>query len=149
MQRFELMTVLVLMLTVPHASAEVYKWVDADGKVHYGDRRSEAGVDAHELEIAPAPSTDAALHERSVRRRRLLQAFEAERAEREQAAAEEAEQERALAQKCARVARDLVGYERANVVYTRDESGARVYLNDEQREQASAAARAWFEKHCE
>lgn len=149
LQRFELMAVLTLILAASHAGAEVYKWVDEDGKVHYGDRRPGPDADARRLELEPAPSRDADQYERSLRERRLLEAFEAERAERDQAAAQAAAAEQERSEKCARVARDLAGYERAGIVFTRDESGARIYLSDEEREQASAGARAWFDKHCD
>jgi hypothetical protein len=149
MHRTGLLAALVLTLVATVAAAEVYKWVDEDGKVHYGDRRPSAGGDARALDLPPAPSKDADHAERSLQRRRLLDAFEAERDERRQAEAEAAAARREHDERCALVKRDLARFERANVVYSHDQSGARIYMSDEERHEAAASARAWVEKHCD
>ena len=149
MKHFKLLAALVLTLVATAATGEVYKWVDADGKVHYGDRKPASGSDSRVIELEPAPSKDANHAERSAQRRRLLDAFEAERAQREEAEAQAAAEKREHEERCARVRRDLARFERANIVYTQDESGARIYMNDEKRRSASADARAWIDEHCE
>ncbi len=146
MQRSRLLAVLVLTLASAFATAEVYKWVDADGNVHYGDRPPATGVDSRSMSLPRAPAKDADHEQRSLKQRRLLEAFEAERAEQDQAAAAS----RARAQKCEEARRHLARLEGANIVYyTGDESGARIYMSDEERRQAAANARVWFGKHCD
>ncbi len=149
MRRFELVATLALVLAAGVAAAQVYKWVDEDGKVHYGDRRPDTGADAQTLELPPAPSKDADHADRTLKRRRLLDAFDAERDERQRAAASAAAAERERENKCAKLKGDLARFDRANVVYTRDESGARTYMSDEERDAAATNARAWIEKHCD
>ena len=125
MQKTKLLAVLVLALVTTGATAEVYKWVDQDGRVHYSDRKPGSGSEARALELPSAASKDADHAERSLQRRRLLDAFEAERAEQEQAEAEAAAAKRERNEKCARIKRDLARFERANIIYTHDDSGAR------------------------
>lgn len=51
---------LVLLCAAPAAHAELYKWVDSKGKVHYSSSKEEAGqAQVKELQYssAPAPST--------------------------------------------------------------------------------------------
>lgn len=148
MKPIPLLAALILSVVAASAAGEVYKWVDQDGKVHYGDRRPASGVDPNVVELAPAPSKDADHDERSLQRRRLLDAFEAERAEQRQAQAKAAAAKRDRAEKCARVRRDLARFERANIVYTEDDDGTRIYMSDAERNAAVSAARTWLDEHC-
>ena len=106
MQRSQLQAVLapILALTLAVASAvvtaEVYRWVDADGNVHYGDRPPAAGVDSRTLSLPPAPVEEADQARRSLKQRRLLEAFESERDQRDQAEAEAAAARRERARVC-------------------------------------------------
>jgi len=45
----------VLALTTLSAHAQVYKWADADGHIHYSDQ-PQAGVNAKELKVPQAPA---------------------------------------------------------------------------------------------
>ncbi|MDX1432679.1 MAG: DUF4124 domain-containing protein [Gammaproteobacteria bacterium] len=140
--------VLLVLGCLPAAAVEVYKWVDDAGRVHYTDRVPEGAPapDTVELEERPTLGPDQRL--RHDRQRKLLEAFEAERREREAAEARataEAEQRRA---RCDRARRQLAAVERASLVYTRDESGARRYMSDEERGRAIVDTRAWIAKWC-
>jgi hypothetical protein len=138
----------VLMLASAMASAEVYKWLDADGNVHYGDRPPGTGSDSQSVTLPPAPTKDADHEQRSLLQRRLLEAIDSERAERDQVQSELAAAKRERALKCEKARLDLARFERANIVYTNDESGARIYMSDDERREATANARLWLEKHC-
>jgi hypothetical protein len=153
MQSSQLQAMLALILGLAAASAvaagEVYRWLDADGKVHYGDRPPATGVDSRSLSLPPAPAAEADQARRRLKQRRLLEAFEAERNQRHRLAAEAAAAKRERARDCENARRELARFERANIVYTSDTSGARVYMDDEERLQAAANARAWIGKHCD
>jgi hypothetical protein len=149
MKRSRLPAVLVLTLVSAVATAEVYKWVDADGNVHYGDRPPATGVVPRSMSLPAEPAKDADHEQRSLKQHRLLEAFEAERSERDRAEAETAAARRKRTQECEKARRDLVGFERASIVYTSDESGARIYMNDEERREAAVEARVWIGEHCD
>lgn len=148
MQRSQLWATLVLTLASAIASAEVYKWLDAQGNVHYGDRPPGSGSDPQSLTLPPAPTKDADHAERSLLQRRLLEAIDAERAERDQAEAEAAAAKRERTLRCEKARQDLARFERANIIYTNDESGARIYMSDDERREAIENARRWIAKHC-
>ncbi len=157
MQRSQLQAVLALILapilalavTSAIAAPEVYKWIDADGNVHYGDRPPATGVDSRTLSLPPAPAREPDQARRSLKQRRLLEAFEAERNQRNQAEAEAAAAKRERARECENARRELARFERANIIYTSDASGARIYISDEERLEAAANARTWIGKHCD
>ncbi len=151
MQPSQLQAVLTLVLVLAStvATAEVYRWIDAHGNVHYGDRPPATGVDAHSVPLRPAPAKEPDQAQRRLKQRRLLEAFEAERAERNQAAAAAEAARREHDRTCEIARRDLTRFDRASVVYTNDESGARIYMSDQERRDAAANARAWIGRHCD
>ena len=142
-------TFLLLWLAAAGASAEVYKWVDEQGEVHYGDRPPVEGARADTLALPPAPSRDAEQVEREFMRQRLLDAFEAERREAEQARTEAKAAKRDRELRCARLAEQLARFERANIVYNEGDDGERIYMSDEERRRAARQARDWMTRHCD
>ena len=127
---------------------KVYKWVDEDGRVHYGDRPQ--GRPAEELSLpqgsdgqAPGPPAS-----RAERQRRLLEVMETERLERDEA---RRKREAAAADRNARChyARDRVRrYQSAGRLYDLDEQGERRILGDAEYDRAMQRARAEVKKWC-
>jgi len=140
---------LLIMLALGASGAEIYKWVDEAGRVHFGDRPPAEGAEPVELDVSPAPAAPAPSDaERAEKRRRLLEAFAKERAEKE-AAIEQAKQEKAeRAANCARARERLRKVREATYLYDYDESGNRVIFSDEQREEATRQAKAEVERWC-
>ncbi len=130
----------------PVVQAEVYRWVDDTGRVHYGDR-APANADADRVEprvdapsgAAPAPRVD---------RTRLLEAIEFERNARARAARERREQAAEARARCEKLRDLLAQYERANLIYREGAGGQREYLDDEQRAEAMGRLRAEVRKRC-
>ena len=74
---------LLLFLLVPLANhAGVYKWIDDNGKVHYGDKpiTTQPSVEINVDDSAPAPSLHGGLDQlsREEKRERLLQSMQAQ-----------------------------------------------------------------------
>lgn len=148
-RRLRALTLGLTVLTVTQAvlAAGVYRWVDEQGKVHYGDRPpSQADSSPVKIEAAPTPAPEDA--HRRAKTQRLLEAIESERA-RDQADAVRAEAEQARKTRNCRAAREHVTiYERANSVSRRGPDGQRLYLSDEERAQALSRARALVDYWC-
>ena len=131
----------------------VYKWVDSNGKVHYGDRPPTASK-SKSVDVAPpsGANTNALSEaERAERRRQLLHAFEAERVER----AKKRAQKRAMAEKrkqrqreCAFAREDLDRLGRAGYIYDYDHTGQRRILSDDEREAYVQKFKDGVSKHC-
>ncbi len=141
------LVVALIALAQQGLSAGVYRWVDDQGKVHYGDRPpSEDKAKPIELESAPVPEPDD--DERRAKTRRLLDAMESERnREKEQAA--QAKAEKARRERNCQVARRHVAlYQRANKISRVGAEGERTYLSDEERDQALTHARSLVDRWC-
>lgn len=134
--------VVMLAAALPAMGGQLYKWVDADGKVHYSDqpppgnvRKQEtlrpsgapAAVPGAEGQPAGAPSTGPktmAEQEMEFRKRRVEAAeAEAKRLKEEQAAAEKQ-------RNCTQAKNQLAALERGGRITRTDANGEQVFLTD-------------------
>lgn len=67
-----------IFLSPAAQAAGVYKWVDEQGKVHYGDRPGNSNASKIAVPTA-SPPADKSLSERNAKRDKLLQTMEEER----------------------------------------------------------------------
>lgn len=130
------------------APAEVYKWTDTEGRVHFGDRPPQGEAETLQLPEAAGSGVADTPEARLEKQRRLLRAFEEERRQKrdaqEQARREKAERQR----NCAEARDDLRNQETAGAVYRLGPDGQRVFLDDAERAQSLAQARAAVERWC-
>jgi hypothetical protein len=138
----------LVLLLAGSVFAGVYKCTAADGSIQYADTPCGESVTAIRKPAAPAsPAT--LRNERMQKTRRLLDAMEAERNEEKRLAAEAKAEKEKRKRNCV-VARDR--HRRlttASRLYDLDEEGNRVILNDVQRSQTEASAKADIERWCD
>jgi hypothetical protein len=129
--------------------AGVYRWVDEDGKVHFGDRPGSAEsaeeVTVKQEKSAAQPVPGEANREQT--RQRLLERYEQERMEKK-AAAEQRKTEQARRKRNCAIARDRLKVYQQSALYDIDENGERVFLSDAERKQALAEARKDVKQWC-
>jgi hypothetical protein len=151
------------MITLPATAAEMYKWLDAEGKVHYSDQQPPA--DARKQETlraaartaarvpAPAGGSDAApgtspapkttAEQEMEFRKRRVEAAEAE-AKKQKETQAAADKQRNCTQSKARVA----ALEKGGRITRLDAAGEQVFLNDAEIGQALTEARRTAESWC-
>ncbi len=132
------------------ASAQIYKWVDEKGVTHYTEQPPPDGKAATRVAPPPPPigggvreSTESWKEKDAEWRRRRLERGEAEEKARRR---DEREAARRL-DACRRAQRELHILQ-AGPVYSLNERGERVYLEDKDRPAAIEAARKLVETHC-
>jgi len=149
-----LLIIFLLLVTPLYTSGtEIYKWVDKHGKVHYGDRPLSEDSEKIRLKDNPeiqsgatgAGPTDA---ERREKRRRLLEAFEQERVEKQAAAAKRAAERQELKKNCTVARQELRQMKEAGYLYEYDKSGNRVVLSNDERDKAVADLKRTIDKRC-
>jgi hypothetical protein len=134
----------VFLLLSPLASAQLYKWVDKDGKVHYSDQPPPAQA-SKQINVptgsgSGAPSALA-----------KDKALEKTRAESRDAAKKADDAERIAKQRqdeCDRARSYLKGLENGGRFVTFDEKGERVFMEEAQIEAAKSKARQNVEEAC-
>jgi hypothetical protein len=136
----KLVVLLVLAAAVPLASAQAYKWRDANGRIQYSDTPPPAGAkDVQQLRKAPPPAASgaAAAPAKSVTeqdaefRKRLVEKQEAEAKQ-----AKAAEDEQVRARNCAQARGQLAALDSGGRMVQFNAQGERVALDDAERERA-------------
>lgn len=107
------------------ALAEIYRWTDAQGRVHFGER---PGAGAQAIEVKPqVVERDAATREREAHTERF---YQARRDERAQLSAQTAERQARSQQECLGLRRDLAQLSKGGRYYSRDAQGEPVFHSD-------------------
>lgn len=141
----------VLVLILAQLSvAGVYKWVDKDGKVHFGDQPPTEAKQKSEFKAAnkppavSAPATPVNLSEQDAEfRKRQIEKSEKEKKGAEAERLKGEKEERCRKMKSA-VDEMASGYR----MYDYDKSGQRYYLDDSQRAKALDEAKSNYNKEC-
>ena len=149
--RLLLCTALISLSTGLFA-AEIFKWTDADGNVHYGDRPT-AGDQANFETIAVASRrTDSEQVQAGIEARQERDAARAEARDARAKAEEEAEKELAEAEersrKCDQYRARLEEFITSRRLYRVDDSGERNYLDEVQIQEARSKAQQKVEEYC-
>ncbi|TDL96178.1 DUF4124 domain-containing protein [Stutzerimonas stutzeri ATCC 17588 = LMG 11199] len=137
-------TLLLITLLLPTlASAQIYRWTDAEGRVHFGQRPA-AG--AEQIEVRPqVVERDDQTREREARSERF---FDARRQE-QQAAREQASQTRAVQeQECQSLRNRLSQLQLGGRFFRNDAAGERVYYSDSELEAARQHLAARISQVC-
>lgn len=139
--------IVVAALLLPGAAAaEIYKWKDAQGRVHYGDRPRQG---AQEVRPRQSSSGLGVAADEAAAQQRLLQTRQEER-QAEQKAKAAAAAEREKRQRNCMIARDNYESTRsAGYLYEPQLDGGRRVLSDEERRAAEAEAERAMRQWCD
>lgn len=149
---FYLGLVLCLLLFLP-VQAEVYKWTDEHGRVHFSDKPPNQDTPEYQLRTpassdratSPESLTDA---ERRARQRKLSDSLEADRLEKQQAESKRKQQQAKREHNCKVARAELNSSKRANLIYDYDQQGNRVYFNETKKQRYLESLRAEVRKWC-
>ncbi|MEM7251199.1 MAG: DUF4124 domain-containing protein [Pseudomonadota bacterium] len=128
------------------AVADVYRWTDEAGNVHYGSR--PPNENAEPVKIAPRGPVDPNRESRAAKQKRLLRAYEKERRDKRKADRARERAERKVARKCKRLAKRIANAQTAKYIYRKNEQGERTILSHEDRAAYEKRLRSQHKKHC-
>ena len=145
--------ILMLMLlgtsSITYAG-KIYKWVDSEGKVHYGERppagkgKQMRVPSSKSRSVAPAPSSD----DKTDAANKFLDSVEAERKEKNEAAETAAKDKEIRDKNCSMARRHVASLKQGGRRYEVDEEGNRTYLGDEDIQNRLKEAEAMVKKWC-
>ena len=128
------------------AQAGVYKWVDENGQIQFGDK-PVASQNTQRVKIHRAPEVDAATQEKIDR---LNHQGTDEEFAADQETKKTAEKLRVQYEEFCEKTRERIGKLQAGGrLYEVDKNGQRTYLTDEGRQQKIKAAQQDLKKHCQ
>ncbi len=142
-----MLTVLTLLVSLAGAAAAagVYKWTDADGKVHFTDKPPP---DAAAEKVRVTTGRDAHTAERLDQMKKQADDIFEKRAETETAARESEEEAQKIAAHCASLHDKLQKLRASTRFQTVNDKGEREYLGEERRQEWIRKAEAEIAKHC-
>jgi hypothetical protein len=141
----------ILTLGVSSAviAGDIYKWVDEDGNVHYGDKPT--GNEPERMAIASQPTDNARVQQQiqvsttaRTQRREAEAAAAAEGPSKEELQAEAQER----AQRCQSARATMQSFITSRRLYREDESGERVYLDESETIAARQRVEDQIDEYC-
>lgn len=138
-------TALIIMsvLASPVASADIYRWVDPNGNVHFSERRQPG---AEQVEVRPQViDRDDAARAREARAERF---FGARRDEQQAASAAASARRAQQKQECQQLRNRLSGLSKGGRYFRADAKGERVYYSDEEIGAAQRQLASLISKNC-
>ncbi|MDF2074613.1 DUF4124 domain-containing protein [Pseudomonas mendocina] len=134
---------LIAALLPTLATAEIYRWTDEQGRVHFA-QRPVAGAET--VEVKPqVVERDAHTREREARTQRF---YDARREEQQQAAATAAAQREERAGECRDLRRRLAQIPEGFSYYRTDANGERIYYSDDETDAARRQLRERIAQRC-
>jgi len=130
--------------------AEVYKWTDEAGRVHFGDKPPDSNAaEAVEIRKTPASADDARMEKRRQKRGRLLEIFDEDRRRTKENDEAALNKEKQRGKKCSESRKQLEKIVNAGFLYekTGDPRNPKV-LTETERKAATERLRGQVEKWC-
>ena len=130
--------------------AEVYRWVDENGKVHFSDKKPQDQTKQVEAVDVKAPPVidNPELHQTMEQNRERFKALDAEREMKAKQEAKENAEKQRNKKMCGYMRRKLAAMEKSSYVYTYNKNGERVIQNDATRDKAIKDAKKFINKNC-
>lgn len=138
-----IMALLLLSLAVLPAQAEIYRWVDEQGRVHFGERPVQG---AERVEVQPQIiQRDDQVRQREENLQRIMDVRSQERAAEQKQRAEQRTQQLAW---CERMGRELARFDSRIYWYEEDASGKKVEVDRRRVEQRRSELKKQIEERC-
>jgi len=125
------------------AHAEIYRWTDAQGRVHFGERPQQG---AERVEVEPQIiQRDDQVRAREANMQRLQEVRSEERAREQKQRAERLEQQKAY---CDRLNNELARYDKRIYWYEEDSTGKKVEVSPKRVEEQKMQLQALIRERC-
>lgn len=137
-----LLLALIACTAATPLSAEIYKWVDENGKTHYSDTAHDEKAET--VQIKNTPELDPGHDVRKQKQQRLLKVLDEERQQAKQQKAEVAAAELERKANCSKARKDLQNIQNASFLYKKsdDPLNPTVYSDEERAKIAEDAKKA-------
>jgi hypothetical protein len=133
----QILIAIAILLATATVCAQVYRWVDKDGKVNYTDTPPPKDVKdaAKKIDARPASSTSDGVDraKATVKNNKEADKRKESAAEAAKKADDEAKLAANHAERCKDAKRNLANFESGRPLNTNDEKGERTFMGDEER----------------
>ena len=139
--------IIFFLFCLSNANSEVYKWIDENGKVVYGDKPTSS--DAEQIKIKRTPVQDPEVQERYEKQNKLLDIMKQERDEKNALKKEEKKKKDEQNKMCADARKELKKIKEARYLYedSDDPNNPRIWT-DEERKAEEKKYEDYIKKNC-
>jgi len=140
--------ILMIMLNFysVYACAEIYKWVDEQGNINYGDKPV---VNSNEMQVDVKDKGNVKIsNTREKNRQKLLDAYHQDQKRENKEKQEQKKQKKKRQRDCVQAKDYMKTYERARSLYNLDKDGNRVTMTDKERKKSTAELKKYIQKNC-
>ena len=134
---------------IPHAHADLYKWTDGQGKVHYSDQPPTVKAQVIKDSAAGQADTTAQATQSLDAQDQAYQKRRKEADEARAKAEKEAEQARVQRENCTKARNNLSILQNSPRAYTTDAAGQRTYMDDAARVRELASSQKAVSDFCQ
>ena len=151
------LTSIILMLMLLGASqsafaGKIYKWVDSEGKIHYGERPPAGNGQQMRVPRNPprgaTPAPSATTGENKDAASKFLESVAAERKEKNEAADKAAKNKEIADKNCSRARKNVATLKQGGRRYEMDEKGERKYMSEEDIQKRLKESEAMVKEWC-
>jgi type IV secretory pathway VirB10-like protein len=138
-------------LSLAAAAEGMYKWVDENGKTHYSDSPPPDDKKATKIDIKPTPPSGPVTQQPDWKQKELdqrTQHIQKEQADKAKSAKDEKEQAERH-DRCVEARRRLNILQAGRPVFTVNDKGERIYLEDADRARETEALKDRIDKNCD
>ncbi len=129
--------------------AEVYKWVDENGKIHFSDKPFDDKSKAVKMKRQPTPEEIQQAKQRAAKviqhQRKVNEIYSEETAEQQRV---KAKRNKESAKICQEAKKEMKYMNGKYVNYTTNDKGERYYLTDDEKNALADKLKAAIAKHC-
>lgn len=142
-----LLLILSICIVASAHSGEIYKWVDKNGKVHFGDR-PDLNQPHQEMELKPLNTVGSGDASRKTTQQRMINRYQKRREEQENQRRQERQQRADNQRKCRQYKKQLKEYRTASSLYLEGAKGERKYFDSKDRDKLYAQLQRRIKDTC-
>ncbi len=131
------------------AVSGIYKWIDADGKVHYSDKKIPQ-TNANEVKLAPSVSDEEIAHSQQ-KLNDLKQQLEKSKKESVQKQEKEKAETINFAKqkkKCLDVSNEVEHIKYSRGVYYKDANNNKIFIDEQKRQEMTSRYQKYYNENC-
>lgn len=131
------------------AVSGIYKWIDADGSVHYSDKKLPQ-TNANEVKLAPSAS-----HEEIALGQQKLNDLKQQLEKSKKETVQKQEKDKAAAlnlakqkQKCLDTSNEIEHIKYSRGVYYKDANNNKIFINEQKRQEVTGRYQKYYNENC-
>jgi len=128
--------------------ADIYKWTDKDGVVHFGDNPNNSPASVYKVPKNNSTNISTTNSERIARQKKLVDSMQAERLSQKEKRLKKRKDAKARKYNC-QISKDkLERYKSASGIYIRNDVGEKIFLNKKKKQEEIQLMKEQTEKWC-